>query len=210
MRMRVLLAALVLALAAGGACAEKTVPAMERVLVPGDVIKITVDGEDDLTRTATVEADGTVPLGFPGKARVAGMTTAQAQAAIRLVLRRYLKQPMVTVEITESHYSVMGAVRRAGQFVMQGDHVTVLDALAQAGGPEENANLHTVTLVRRTAAGPARTRLDLQKALKDGGKTEMPVLRSGDVLYVERRGKPLGATLLGIVGAAASLGWLLR
>lgn len=185
---------------------------IEHVLVPGDVLQITVVGEKELTRTAPVERDGTVSLGFPGKVHVAGLTKTEAAAAIRQALRRYIREPEVSVDLSESRFSVLGAVRQPGTFTVPGDQISVLEALAKAGGPDDGANLRTVTLIRNTPSGPVKTRLDLSQAVKAGSTSSVgtTMMQPGDVLYVERKGKSLGTTILGVAGVLASLAWIFK
>ena len=93
---------------------------------------------------------------------------------------------------------------------MLGDQIPVLDALAQAGGPEDRANLRKVRLVRQTREGPHKVLLDLQSAIREPGSHALPLMQPGDVLYVDRRKPALGTTLLTVAGAIASMAWAFR
>jgi len=205
---------LLLALLAGiphGTWAGEAPTLPERALIPGDVVQITIVGEKDLSRTATIGADGTVSLGYPGVVRLVGLTRAGAEKAIRRALLRYVRDPVVSVDLAEHRFSVLGAVNRPGQYTMLGDRVPVLDALAQAGGPADRANLRRVMLMRHTATGQQRVRLDLQEALQEKERAgALPMMESGDVLYVNRRKQPIGTTILTVAGVLASLAWVFR
>ncbi|MBI3945325.1 MAG: polysaccharide biosynthesis/export family protein [Armatimonadetes bacterium] len=204
---------LLLGLASGLSCPAdargEAVPG-ERTLVAGDVIRLTVVGEPELTRALTISADGMVSLSYFGRTRIAGLTPDAASDAIRRTLERYIRDPEVSVEVPETRFAVLGAVHRPGYFTMEGDTIPLLDALAQAGGPNDRANLRSVSLVRQTASGPQKVRVDVTRAIKSKATGQLPTVQPGDVLHVDRRGQPLGATLLTILGAAASLGWVLR
>ena len=141
------LLAIALAMAVSGrASAAQPEQLPERTLLPGEVIRIEIEGEEELSRTVTIGSDGKVSLGFPGEVELAGLTRMEAAAAIRETLLRYLRDPVVAVTLVEHRFSVLGAVRRPGQFPMSGDQIPILDALAQAGGPEDRANLRKVRL----------------------------------------------------------------
>lgn len=208
--LRYLVLAALATFVSGGAAAAQSEGLPERTLLPGEVIRVDVEGEKELSRTVTIGADGKVSLGFPGEAKVAGLTRSAAAAEIRRVLLRYFRDPVVSVDLVEHRFSVLGAVRRPGQYTMLGDQVPVLDALAQAGGPEDRANLRKVKLVRQTATGPQKVTLDLQKMIQEQGSGAAPLMQPGDVLYVDRRKQPLGTTILTVAGVVASLAWVFR
>lgn len=196
----------------GGTGAAQTEKLPERTLLPGEVIRIAVEGEAELSRTMTIGADGRISLGYPGEVKVAGLTRAAAAGAIRRTLLRYFRDPVVSVDLAEHRFSVLGAVRRPGQYTMLGDQMPILDALAQAGGPEDRANLRKVKLVRQTTSGPRKITLDLQKVIQEPEQEQgaVPSMQPGDVLYVDRRKQPLGTTILTVAGVLASLAWVFR
>lgn len=205
------LLAIALAMAVSGrASAAQPEQLPERTLLPGEVIRIEIEGEEELSRTVTIGSDGKVSLGFPGEVELAGLTRMEAAAAIRETLLRYLRDPVVAVTLVEHRFSVLGAVRRPGQFPMSGDQIPILDALAQAGGPEDRANLRRVRLVRQTREGPHKVLLDLQSAIREPASSALPLMQPGDVLYVDRRKPALGTTLLTVAGVIASMAWAFR
>lgn len=70
-----------------------------------------------------------------GTLHVAGRTREQIAEEIKKVLveRNLVKDPVVTVSLTNLHYSVMGEVARPGQYEIEDEKVTILDALSKAG-----------------------------------------------------------------------------
>lgn len=99
-----------------------------------------------------VERNGNVSLPFIGTLKVAGSTTAQAQAAIGNRLKRLAVNPFVAVRIVNSDgdsYSVQGDVASGGIFTLTARSERLLDALAAAGGPTGKPGETRVTLLRR-------------------------------------------------------------
>ncbi len=86
----------------------------------------------------------------------------------------------------ESTVRVLGAVNSPGRYVFD-DNMTVLDILAEAGGPSERAYLEKISIVNMSCCqGQART-FDLVSFSKTANIYQLPVLRAGDTIYVPDR-----------------------
>jgi len=126
-------------------------------LQPYDLIDVEVYGEADLHKPARLGSDGTVLLPLIGSVQVGGLTVADATD---LIARRYgngfVKNPSVLITVLQyrkSTFSILGQVERPGIYeIPEGAHVTILDALSQAGGYSPNAAQNSVT-VKRTVDG---------------------------------------------------------
>ena len=83
----------------------------------------------------TVDSKGNIDFPVLGTLHVAGRTREQIAEEIKKVLveRNLVKDPVVTVSLTSLHYSVMGEVARPGQYEIEDEKVTILDALSKAG-----------------------------------------------------------------------------
>ena len=107
-----LLAVLVL-LAAGG-----TPTAQEYTIGPGDVLKITVWGQDDLSKEYPVTLDGRVPFPLIGGVQAAGLTTTELARKLRDLLEKdYLVNPQVLVAVKDylsSKIHVIGEAEKPG------------------------------------------------------------------------------------------------
>lgn len=91
--------------------------------------------------------------------------------------RAWLEKPKETV------IRVLGAVARPGRYTFD-DNMTVLDLLAEAGGPMNSALQDRIMVVNRVD-GEAHSRLfDLVEFAKTGDFSKLPVIRAGDTLYV--------------------------
>lgn len=86
----------------------------------------------------------------------------------------------------ESTVRVLGAVNKPGRYVFN-DNMTLLDLLAQAGGPSDNAYLEKISVVNMSCCqGQART-FDLIKFSKTANIHLLPALRAGDMVFIPDR-----------------------
>ncbi|EJX08607.1 polysaccharide biosynthesis/export family protein [Bacteroides xylanisolvens] len=83
----------------------------------------------------TVDLQGNIDFPVLGKVHVADMTREEVAVLIKSELqsRDLIKDPVVTVEYMNLSISVMGEVNRPGRYNIDKDHLTILDALSQAG-----------------------------------------------------------------------------
>lgn len=122
----------------------------------GDQISITVFGQPDLSAEVTVGESGTIMVPLVGTLNVVSLSPAQLETAIadRLKSGGYLQNPGVSVQIRQLRsqlVSVLGEVQRPGRYPIQG-RMTVLEALATAGGLTQRAD-RSVVLLRKPVAG---------------------------------------------------------
>lgn len=115
----------------------------------GDKLKITVFGEDTLSGPVEVNAGGQVALPLAGDVPAAGKTLSQFRDAVVARLSDgYLKNPKVTVEITNYRpVYIHGEVKNGGEFNYK-TGLKLRDAVAMAGGYTYRANQSTIILIR--------------------------------------------------------------
>lgn len=162
---------------------------------PNDLLEVEVYGVPDLKRTVRVNSSGMVSLALVGNLSLAGLTAQQAEAIIAAKYgEKYLQNPQVSVfikEFTTQRITIEGAVAKPGIYPVTGQ-LTLLRALALAGGGGQFADLSEIMLFRSTAQGPQQTlSFDLQKIRK--GEAPDPVILADDVIVVKR--SPVRAAL---------------
>lgn len=151
----------------------------------GDVIRITFPGAPSLNSTQQVRQDGKITLDQVGEIAVAGMTPAALEAEIlRLYDQRLVtKQVMVTIESAAYPVYVSGAVLRPGK-ILANRPLTVVEAIMEAGGFDENRAKSTAVVVTRDVDGVTKSyQLDV-KAMIRGKSTTRFYVRPNDVIYV--------------------------
>ncbi len=138
-------------------------------LAPGDLVKISVYGEEDLSPQIRVDEAGRISFPFLGNLEVDGLTTEQVRQQIHDGLKGdYLIDPKVSVGIVEYRsFYVGGAVREPGDFSFE-PGMTVRKALSLAGGATDRASLKKIFLVRDGAGESQRSRVSLDDPLGPG------------------------------------------
>jgi polysaccharide export outer membrane protein len=168
------LVATVLALA--GACGGSTssaaretrpfAPAEYRIGVE-DVLEISVWKEPQLNTTAPVRPDGKISVPLAGEVEAAGRTAKELEAELASRYATRINSPTVSVvvkELNASRVFVLGEVARPGVYPMRGA-LTVVQALALAGGLTEFADRDDIVILRRAESGQQRLKLDLEDAV---------------------------------------------
>lgn len=99
----------------------------------------------------TVDANGDIDFPVLGKVHVAGKKREEIASLIKheLVSKNLVKDPVVTVEFLNLYISVMGEVNNPGQFSIDRDRLTVLDALSMAGDLTIYGNRSKVMVLRQ-------------------------------------------------------------
>ena len=166
--------------------------AQEYLLGEGDLLRITVYENNDLTTEARVGGDGNISFPLIGPVKVGGLTVGQAEKTIAALLDEgYLVDPQVTVFISEyrsKKVSVLGEVKMPGLYELNSD-VTLLDIISKAGGLTENAGDDAVIKRRSTAPGVEGESVSVNlKALNQGSEAANVPVQDGDRIYVARAG----------------------
>jgi len=116
----------------------------------GDVLRIVVWKEPELTLDVTVRSDGMITVPLLGDVQAAGRTPSQLAGSLTAELDRLIENPRVTVSVsqaTTARVYVVGQMLRPGEFPLAG-RMTVLKALALAGGFKEFARPENIVIVR--------------------------------------------------------------
>ncbi|HVV32897.1 MAG TPA: polysaccharide biosynthesis/export family protein [Vitreimonas sp.] len=113
---------------------------VEYRLGPGDQLRITVFGETDLTGTFTVGSQGVIAYPLVGEVPAAGKTVPEFTTALSTALEQYVRAPNVSVEVANYRpFFILGEVQRPGTYPYSAS-LTVLNAVATAGGFTYRAN----------------------------------------------------------------------
>ena len=135
----------------------------------GDVISVSVYGDDSLSKIYKVDESGTVALPLVGPVGVRGLTTNGAAGMIAAALANgFMRNPNVAVQIeTYRPFFIQGAVKNGGQFpYMPG--MTVRAAISTAGGYSDTANRTRAMIYRRQGDQNLKTSVDLDFPIYPG------------------------------------------
>jgi len=160
------------------------------VLGPEDVIDVFVWKEPELTTTGiTIRPDGRISLPLTGEIDASGRTAERLQEEISDRLKRYISEPVVNVmvkQINSLKISVLGEVRKPDVYRIK-NRVTVLDAIAMAGGFTDLARPKHVIVLRNTPNGPQRRiKVNINDLVSDSSAAPF-YLEPLDTVYVEGR-----------------------
>jgi polysaccharide export outer membrane protein len=165
--------------------ATRPEPAGYRI-APGDVLRITVWNEPSLSTDAAVRLDGKITVPLLGDLQAAGRTPEELTIEIRSNLRRFLEVPQVTVSVAQAgsaRFYVIGEVITSGSFALTG-RITVLQALAIAGGFREFARRERIMIIRDAVQGRVAITFNYRD-LEGGSKLEQDIpLEPGDIIIV--------------------------
>jgi polysaccharide export outer membrane protein len=153
-------------------------------LVPGDKLKIEVYKDAQLSQALQVRPDGKITLPLIGDIAAEGRTSTELRDALVTSLKEYNTNPIVTVIVVETvppMFYVMGEVNAAGSLPLKGQ-VTVLQALAMAGGFKDFAKTKDIVIQRKSASGISTLKFNYNDAVK--GKGPILYLQPGDTIIV--------------------------
>jgi polysaccharide export outer membrane protein len=130
-----------------------------------DILSVQVWREPELSRVVAVRPDGNISLPLVGEVAAAGKTPLELQRNLTELLDKYMTAPGVSVIVQDTRsqrFSIIGQVMRPGTYPLS-KPMTVLDALALAGGFRDFAKSEKMFILRTNADG---TRLKIPVSYK--------------------------------------------
>jgi polysaccharide biosynthesis/export protein len=171
-----------LALCATAARAQNPVPephAVTDVIVrPGDLLRIKFWPEQQYSGDYQVETSGVVAIPLLGELNVSGRPLSEVRDEIRTRYRGMTTNGVAIVSL-QFRVSVIGQVARPGLYSVDATQ-SVFDALSQAGGPTNGADLSRIRLLRNDHV----VVLNAEQAIETGAPVLGVLLQSGDRLVV--------------------------
>jgi polysaccharide biosynthesis/export protein len=139
-----------------------------------------------------VDKNGEVEIPMAGKIKVGGLTTAEARDEITKVASTYFVNPVVNVQIINFKVTVIGEVLKPGQYTIQDEKASILDAIGMAGDLTIFAKRENVLLVRTINSKKEFIRFDLNSS--EIFKSPYFYLKQGDMIYVQPNKSKAAAT----------------
>ncbi len=153
-------------------------------LVNGDKLRIEVYKDIQLSQSLQIRPDGKITLPLVGDIVAAGHTPIALRDSIAASLKEYMTNPVVTVIVVETQpqtFSVMGEVNNPGVHPFRAQ-LSMLDALAMAGGFKDFAKTKEIMIQRASPTGVQRIPFNYKDAIKKDSKTVY--LQPGDIIIV--------------------------
>ncbi len=160
----------------------------------GDVLTVTVWEHPELTipfgqfRNAEeqgniVYEDGNIFFPYAGNVKVSGLSVVQVREKLRDLLSRYIENPQVDVKVSvfnSQKFYLTGAVRSPGTFPITHIPLRLLEAINQAGGFNDEADIYSVRITRDGVT----TEVPIYDMLYLGDMSANILIKHGDVLHV--------------------------
>ncbi len=170
--------------------ATKKPPKTTRYIIgPRDTLKIFVWQHPDISTTVPVQPDGNVTIPLVEDMLASGKTSSQLARDLEKALDKYLKNPVVTVSVTEFIGTYREQIRVVGQAtrpqaVSYRNNMTLLDIMIEVGGLTEFAAGNQAKIVRRVNGTLEEFNVRLGDLLKKGDMSVNLKMYPGDILII--------------------------
>ena len=152
----------------------------------GDVLQISVWGEETLQKEVRVLPDGSITFPLAGRVEVANATTPEIEKRITEKLKTYMPDPQVTVAISSiegNRAFIIGKVLRPGAVLLTGP-MTVMQAISQAGGLDRFADSDSIKVLRGSAGAESVQLVNYDRLIKGQDLSSNILLNTGDTILV--------------------------
>ncbi len=162
----------------------------EHLLGAGDVIRINVYQNPDLTLETRLSEQGQITFPLIGAVSLGGASVSAAQERIAKLLRDggFVLKPQVSLQVVQvrsTQISILGQVGRPGRYPIEIANSKVSEMIAAAGGVIPGGG-DVVTLVGTRDGKPVKYDIDLP-AIMQAGRAELDIaVANGDIIYVDR------------------------
>jgi polysaccharide export outer membrane protein len=173
---------LLLLVLSASACAGPSTYAIQ----PGDLLHISVWGDERLQSDIRVLPDGAISFPLVGALRAAGQSVDALRGELAERIGEFVPEPEVSVAVVEpagSQVYVLGNVNNPGAFPLLAP-LTVTRALALAGGPNAFADTRDIRIIRGDGEGQRLIDVDYQELLTGRDLSSNHELVAGDTLLV--------------------------
>lgn len=156
------------------------------VIGPDDVLAIVIWREKEMSSDVVVRPDGMISLPLLNELQAAGLTPDQLRAVIEKAASKYVSEPNASVVVKEIHSRkvyVTGMVVKGGPFPLSGD-MTVMQAIALAGGLQEYADSKNIVIIRKDEGRERYFKFNYKDVLKQKNVAQNILLKPGDTIVV--------------------------
>lgn len=160
---------------------------------PEDVIQIITRNHDEFSGTFTIDPYGKIMVQLIGEISLEGLTKQEMTEKLKQEIGKYVQDPTVlvtTIKYRSNIIYVLGEVKSPGKYPIQGDFISLRDAIAAAGLPTGLAATWRVYVIKPSNFKPTYRVVNFYKILYQGKLANNILLTPDDVVYVP-------ATILG-------------
>ncbi|WP_196889218.1 polysaccharide biosynthesis/export family protein [Aureivirga sp. CE67] len=135
------------------------------------------------TPTYLINSNGNINFPIIGEVKIEGLTNDEATILLEEKISDYVKNPVVNIRLKNFKVTVLGEVKRPGTFALEGERVTILEALGLAGDLLISGKRKNVLVVRELENKKEFIRVDLTNENLVNSKAYY--LNQNDVIYIE-------------------------
>ena len=129
-----------------------------------------------------VYPDGTINLPLIGRVKVSGLTEQQATEKLTKLYAKYIKNPYIKVEVINKKVYVLGEVKKPGVIKVNGDYLTLIEAISECGGLLDDAKRNEIKIISGSKSNPHIKTVDLTKI--SAADINKLILKPNDIVYV--------------------------
>ncbi len=141
-----------------------------------------------------IDKEGEIDFPVIGKIKISGLSSEELRVLLREKLSEYLKNPIINIRLRNFSVTVLGEVHRPGTYPVNGERITILEALGFAGDLTVKGVRDNVMVIRDFDGTKVYTRIDLTK--KESLSSPVYYLTQNDVVYVEPNQSAITASSL--------------
>ncbi len=185
----------------------------EAILQPDDILSIWVSADDPVIaapynlqdvsnnsdpkglKAYLIDKEGYIDFPGIGKVKLGGLKHTEATNNLIMTLSQYIKNPQVNLRIFNFKFSVLGEVNKPGVYDVQGERVTLLEALSSAGDLTLYGKRKNILVIRELDGKKTYNRVDITNS--DFLNSPFYYLSQNDVVYVEPNQTRLNSSVIG-------------
>ena len=141
-----------------------------------------------------VDKDGEIDFPVIGKIKVAGLSSEELRVLLRDRLSEYLKDPIINIRLRNFTVTVLGQVNRPGTYPVNGERITIMEALGLAGDLTIKGKRENVMVIRDFDGTKVYHRINLKR--KEAMSSPVYYLTQNDIVYVEPNKSAITASSL--------------
>ena len=141
-----------------------------------------------------VDKDGEIDFPVIGKIKVSGLSSEELRVLLRDKLSEYLKDPIINIRLRNFTVTILGQVNRPGTYPVNGERITIMEALGLAGDLTIKGKRENVMVIRDFDGTKVYHRINLKR--KEAMSSPVYYLTQNDIVYVEPNKSAITASSL--------------
>ncbi len=170
--------------------AKRAVGKVEYLIQPNDRLSVIIYQYPELTPTTMnekgllVDSRGYISLPLIHKVKVSGYSQSGAARMLESRYKKFLTDPSLNLEVINKRIYVLGEVKKPGVVQLDNEYMTILQAVASAGGLTDSAQRDTVYVLNRDGAKNMKLRkVDLTSFASL--QASNLIIKPNDIIYVQ-------------------------